>query len=302
MEQKEIEEQVEYLLKRGLITESSSPFGALVLFVPKPNGALRMCIDYRGLNKLTRKNSDPMPRVDDLLDQLQGARLFSAIDLMQGYYQIRIKPEDCEKTAFRTPQGLYEFKVLPFGLANAPAVFRTLMNKIFSQQIGKSVLVYLDDILVYSKTPEDHLKHLREVFRILKTQKFFCRVHKCNFNDTEIKYLGHLISSDRVRPGPDKVEKVKEWPRPMTVQEVRAFLGFPNYFRKFMQGYSQMVSLLIDLTQTKKAWNWTDKCTEAFERVKYCLTHAPVLWMPNFSKPFEVVADTSKFASGGVLL
>ena len=301
-ERKEIEEQAEYLIKRGLIIESSSPFGAPVLFVPKPNGTLRMCIDYRGLNKLTRKNSYPMPRVDDLLDQLRGARLFSAIDLMQGYYQIRIKPEDCEKTAFRTPQGLYEFKVLPFGLANAPAVFQTLMNKIFSQQIGKSVLVYLDDILVYSKTPEDHLTHLREVFEILRTQKFFCRLHKCHFNDTEMKYLGHLISSDGVRPDPKKVEKVKEWPRPTTVQEVRAFLGLANYFRKFMQGYSQMVSPLTDLTQTKKAWNWTEKCTEAFERVKYCLTHAPVLRMPDFSKPFEVVADASKYASGGVLL
>ena len=301
-ERKEIEEQVEYLLKRGLITESSSPFGAPVLFVPKPNGTLRMCIDYRGLNKLTRKNSYPMPRVDDLLDQLRGARLFSAIDLMQGYYHIRIKPEDCEKTAFRTPQGLYELKVLPFGLANAPAVFQTLMNKTFSQQIWKSVLVYLDDILVYSKTPEDHLTHLREVFKILRTQKFFRRLHKYHFNDTEMKYLGHLISSDGVRTDPDKVEKVKEWPRPTIVQEVRAFLGLANYFKKFMQGYSQMVSPLTDLTRTKKAWNWTDKCTEAFERVKYCLTHAPVLRMPDFSKPFEVVADASKYASGGVLL
>ena len=132
-ERKEIEEQVEYLLKRGLITKSSSPFGALVLFVPKPNGTLRMYINYRGLNELTRKNSYPMPQVDNLLDQLRGARLFSAIDLMQGYYQIRIKPEDCEKMAFRTPQGLYEFKVLPFGLVNAPAVLQTLINKIFSQ-------------------------------------------------------------------------------------------------------------------------------------------------------------------------
>ena len=221
---------------------------------------------------------------------------------MQGYYQIKIKPKDYEKTAFRTPQGLYEFKVLPFGLANASAVFQTLMNKIFSQQIGKSVLVYLDDIFVYSQTPEDHLTHLREVFEILRTQKFFCRLHKCHFNDTEMKYLGHLISSDGVRPDTDKVEKVKEWPRPTTVQEVRAFLGLANYFREFMQGYSQMVLPLTDLTRTKKAWNWTNKYTEAFERVKYCLTHALVLRMPNFSKPFEVVADTSKFASGGVLL
>ena len=221
---------------------------------------------------------------------------------MQGYYQIRIKPEDCEKTVFRTPQGLYEFKVLPFGLANAPAVFQTLMNKIFSQQIGKSVLVYLDDILVYSKTPKDHLKHLREVFETLRTQKFFCRLHKCHLNSTEMKYLGHFISADGVRLDLDKVEKVKEWPRPTTVQEVRAFLGLANYFRKFMQGYSQMVSPLTDLMQTKKAWNWTDKCTKAFEWVKYCLTHAPVLRMPDFSKPFEVVADASKFALGGILL
>ena len=301
MERKEIEEQVEYLLKRGLITESSSPFGAPVLFVPKPNSTLRMCINYRGLNKLTKKNSYPMPRVDDLLDQLRRARLFSAIDLMQGYYQIRIKPKDCEKTAFRTPQRLYEFKVLPFGLANAPAVFQTLMNKIFSKQIGKSVLVYLDDILVYSKTLEDHLKHLREVFETLRTQKFFYRLHKCHFNDTKMKYLCHLISVDGVRPDPNKVEKVKEWLRPTTVQEVRAFLSLANSFQKFMQGYSQMVSPLTDLTGTKKAWNWTDKCTEAFERVKYCLIHAPVLRMPDFSKPFEVMANASKFASGGVL-
>ena len=136
---------------------------------------------------------------------------------MQGYYQIRIKPKDYEKTAFRTPQGLYEFKVLPFGLANAPTIFQTLMNRIFSQQIGKSILVYLDDILIYSKTPEDHLKHLREVFEILKTQKFFCRLHKCHFNDTKMKYLGHLISADGVSPNPDKVEKVKKWPRLTTV-------------------------------------------------------------------------------------
>ena len=214
-----------------------------------------MCINYRGLNKLTRKNNSPMLRVDDLLGQLRGARLFSAIDLMQGYYQIRIKPKDCEKTAFRTPQGLYEFKVLPFGLANALAIFQMLINKIFSQQIGKNVLVFLDDILFYSKTPEDHLKHLRDVFEILKTQKFFCKLHKCHFNDTEMKYLGHLISSDGVRPDPDKVEKVKELPRPTIVQEVRAFLGLANYFRKFMQGYSQMALPLTDLTRIKKAWN-----------------------------------------------
>ena len=181
-------------------------------------------------------------------------------------------------------------------------------NFIEIQQIILSFNSYMhqhwqnDNILVYSQTPEEHLQHLCEVFEILRTQKFFCRLHKCHFNDTEMKYLGHLISADGVRPDPEKVEKVKEWPRPTTVQEVRAFLGLANYFRKFMRGYSQMVSLLTDLTRTKTTWNWTDRCTEAFQRVKYCLTHAPVLRMPDFSKPFEVVADASKYASGGVLL
>ena len=150
-----------------------------------------------------------MPRINDLLDQLQGARLFSAINLMQGYYQIGMKPKDYKKTAFKTPGGLYEFKVLLFGLVNAPVIFQTLMNKTFSRPMGKSVLIYLDDILVYSKTLEGHVKHLREVFEILKTQKFFCRLHKCHSNDTQMKYLGHLISSDRARTDADKVEKMK---------------------------------------------------------------------------------------------
>lgn len=176
----------------------------------------------------------PMPRVDDLLDQLRGARLFSAIDLLQSYYHIRIKAEDFEKMAFRTPGGFYEFKVLTFGLPSALAVFQTLISNIFTQQIGTSGLVYLDDILVYNKMPKDHIRHLKEVFEILSTQKFFCRLHKCHFSDTQMKYLGHIISADEVRPDLDNVEKEKEWPRAMTVQEVRSFLGLMNYFRKFM--------------------------------------------------------------------
>ena len=165
----------------------------------------------------------------------------------------------------------------------APAIFQTLMNKIFSHQIGKSVLVYLDDILVYSKTLEEYVKHLREVFEILKTQKFFCRLHKCHFNDTQMKYLGHLISSDGVRPDPEKVEKVKKWPRPTSMQEVRSVLGLANYFRKFMQGYSRMVSPLTDLTQSSKSWKWTDECSKAFEKVKYSFTVEPAVFPDGFS-------------------
>ena len=155
---------------------------------------------------------------------------------------------------------------------------------------------------MYSKTPEEHVKHLREVFEILKTHKFFCHLHKCHFNNTQMKYLGHLISSDRVRPDPKKVEKAKEWSRPTSVQEVRSFLGLANYFRKFMQGYSRMVSRLTDLTRSSKSWKWTNECSEAFEKVKYSLTHTPMLRMPDFSKPFEVVTEASKYASGAVLM
>ena len=173
---------------------------------------------------------------------------------MQGYYQIRTKPEDYEKTAFRTPGGVYEFKVLPFGLVNALAIFQTLMNKIFCCQIGKNLLVCLNDILVYNKTPKEHVKHLRGVFEILRTQKFFCHLYKCHFNHTQMKYLGHRISWDGAKPDLDKVEKVKEWPKPTSTQEDRSFLGLANYCRKFMQGYSEMVSPLLDLMQFSKAW------------------------------------------------
>ena len=151
------------------------------------------------------------------------------------------------------------------------------MNKIFTQKIRKSVLVYLDDILVNNKTPEDHIKHLREVFKIFRTQKFFCRLHKCHFSDMQMKYFGHLILAYGVRPHPDKVEKVKEWPRPTIVQEVHSVVGLTNYFRRFMQRCSQMFSLLTDLTRTSRAWKWADECTEAFEKVKYSLTHALLL-------------------------
>ena len=301
-ERQEIEEQVRYLLSRGLITERTSPFGAPVLFVPNPNGTLRVCIDYRGLNKLTRKNQFPIPRVDDLIDQLRGAKLFSAIDLMQGYYQIRIRQEDCEKTAFKTPIGLFEFKVLPFGLSNAPAIFQSMMNKIFAKQIGKSVLVYLDDIMVFSRSAEEHLKHLREVLDILREKQFVCRLHKCQFNLTEVKYLGHIVSHEGVRPNPAKSVKVNEWPTPTNVHEIRQFLGLANYFGKYMQGYSKMVTPLTSQTGAHKKFEWTQECQEAFEKVKYCLTHAPLLQMPNFDKPFEVVADASNTALGAVLL
>jgi transposase InsO family protein len=301
-EMDEIRSQVDFLLRKGLITESNSPFGAPVLFVPKPNGTLRMCIDYRALNKATIKNKWPIPRIDTLLDQLQGATIFSAIDLQQGYYQLRIDQADCAKTAFVTPLGLYEFKVLPFGLANAPAIFQQAMHHIFDEKIGKYVLVYLDDILVYSKTPEEHVQHLRKVLEVLRQQKLYCRLHKCHFNREEISYLGHLVSKTGIKPDPEGIEKVQNWPVPKCVKHVQQFLGLSNYFRKFIQGYSKLATPLTNLTRGDVPWSWTDKCQNAFEHIKECLVSAPLLKMPDPSRPFEVIADASLTAVGAVLM
>lgn len=178
------------------------------------------------------------------------------------------------------------------------------MNKIFRKQIGKFVLIYLDEILVYSRSPTEHLKHLKEVFEILKQQRFHCKLHKYYFNNTRMKYLGHIISADGFSSDPEKVQKVKDWPQPTNVGDVHSFLGLANYFRKFMQDYNKMVLPLTDLTcsSSGKRWKWMEQCIAAFEKVKHCLTHAPLLRMPDFDKPFEVVADASEIASGAVLL
>ena len=261
-----------------------------------------MCIDYRGLNKLIVKNLYPIPRIDDLIDQLRGAKVFSVIDLMQGYYQLQLVEEDRPKTAFVTPFGQYQFVVLPFGLSNAPAYFQSKMNELFSSLVDCCVLIYLDDILVFSKNPEEHLQHLRQVLEILRHEKFYGRLHKCAFFKKELKYLGHIVSAEGIRVDPKQIEKVNEWPVPTDVSEVRSFLGLANYFRKFIQGYSQLVLPLTALTNRRAVFEWTPECQSAFERVKALLTSVPVLKMPDWDRRFEVVTDASDFALGAVLL
>ena len=301
----ELEAHVKALLAKGWVQPSSSPYGAPVLFVPKPNGTWRMCIDYRALNKLTVKNKWPLPRIDDLLDRLSTTRVFSSLDLSQGYHQIRITPEDVPKTAFRTHMGLYEYRVLSFGLCNAPATFQRVMNEMFADEISKGfVTVYLDDILVYSQSPEEHLQHLELVLQRLLDNKFYANVSKCVFNQRELKYLGFIVGNGQLKPNPDKVQAVADWPQPETKEHVRSLLGLTNYFRRFIQGYSKLVSPLTAALRDKEPnnINWTPACAEAFHGLKHALTQAPVLQLPQFDKPFEVVADASKYALGAVLL
>jgi len=299
------EEYVAGLLKHGFITPSSSPYGAPIMIIAKPGGVgYRVVCDWRALNNITIKNRYPLPRIDETSDRLSGATIFSSLDLTSGYYQIRISDEDAPKTAFTTPMGQYEFKVLGMGLANAPATFQVVMNKIFAPYLHKFVVVYLDDILVYGRNPEEHAANLEKVLQVLQDEEFYAKLSKCTFNQSEIKFLGHIIGRNGVKVNPKKVATVRDWPTPRHAKHVQQFLGLTNYVRKFIQGYSSMAAPLSDLTKLKGDFGakWTAAHSSAFEGLKTALTSAPVLMLPDFDKPFEVISDASLLGTGAVLL
>jgi len=280
-EDAEVQKQIQVLLEQGLINPSTSPYGAPVLLVPKPDGTWRMCIDYRALNKITVKNSYPLPRIDDLLDMLQGAKYFSALDLMAGYHQLRLRDSDVPKTAFKTKFGLYEYKVMTFGFSNAPSVFQAVMNKVFSQAgiLNKFVLVYMDDILIFSKTKEEHLQHLQTVFQVLQKEKLVAKFSKCQFFLPSLKYLGHIISENGVSVDPSKVQVVQDWPLPKTLTDLRGFLGLTNYFRRFIHKYSEIALPLTLLTKKDHGTNilLNPEAITAFHTLKQKLVTAPYL-------------------------
>jgi hypothetical protein len=298
----EIKKQITELLEKGWIQPSSSPYSANVLFVGKKDGTLRMVYDYRALNAITVRNRYPLPRIEDMFDQLQGARYLSSLDLQTGYQQIRITPEDIPKTAFTTPLGHFEFKVLTFGLTNAPATFQACMNKLFAPYLGKFVLLYIDDIVVYSNTLSEHVQHLRAVLTVLRQNKLYAKMSKCTFAQSEIEYLGHIIGNGCLRVDPRKVKVVLDWLQPKDVSELRSFLGLANYFRRFIQGYSSLVSPLNDLLQQGVSFTWDSRQQFAFDAVKQALTSAPVLRLPDPSKPYEVITDASINGTGAVLM
>ncbi|CAA0841948.1 Uncharacterized mitochondrial protein AtMg00860, partial [Striga hermonthica] len=301
-ELQELKTQIQELLRLGFIRPSVSPWGAPVLFVKKKDGSMRMCIDYRDLNRLTIKNKYPLPRIDDLFDQLRGACVFSKIDLRSGYHQLKIKESDIAKTAFRTRYGHYEFVVMPFGLSNAPDVFMDLMNRIFHPYLDQFVIVFIDDILIYSKSQKEHEEHLRVVLETLRREKLYAKFSKCEFWLQRVSFLGHVITQAGIEVDPSKVSAVQNWSTPRSPSEVRSFLGLAGYYRRFIEGFSKIALPLSQLTRKSVKFEWTDRCEASFQELKRRLTSAPVLTIPDPSRSFTIFSDASRQGLGCVLM
>ncbi|GJU13068.1 putative reverse transcriptase domain-containing protein [Tanacetum coccineum] len=261
-----------------------------------------MCIDYHELNKLTVKNRYPLPRIDDLFDQLQGSSVYSKIDLRSGYHQLRVRDEDIPKTAFRTRYGHYEFQVMPFGLTNAPAVFMDLMNRVCRPYLDKFVIVFIDDILIYSKTKEEHDAHLRLILELLKKEELYAKFSKCDFWLSKVQFLGHVIDSEGIHVDPAKIESIKDWESPKTPTEIRQFLGLAGYYRRFIEGFSKIAKPMTKLTQKSIKFNWGEKEETTFQTLKQKLCSAPILALPEGSENFIVYCDASHKGLGAVLM
>ncbi|GJX62781.1 putative reverse transcriptase domain-containing protein [Tanacetum coccineum] len=291
-EMKELSEQLKELSDKGFIRPSSK----------KKDGSFRMCIDYRELNKLTVKNRYPLPIIDDLFDQLQGSSVYSKIDLRSGYHQLRVREEDIPKTAFRTRYGHYEFQVMPFGLTNAPAVFMDLMNRVCKPYLDKFVIVFIDDILIYSKNKQEHEEHLKLILELLKKEELYAKFSKCEFWIPKVQFLGHVIDSEGIHVDPAKIESIKDWTSPKSPTEIRQFLGLAGYYRRFIEGFSKIAKPMTKLTQKKVKFVWGDKQEAAFQLLKQKLCSAPILALPEGSEDFIAYCDASKKGLGAVLM
>ncbi|GJT47020.1 putative reverse transcriptase domain-containing protein [Tanacetum coccineum] len=296
-EMKELSAQLQELQEKGFIRPNYSPWGAPILFVKKKDGLLLMCIDYRELNKLTIKNRYPLPRIDDIFEQLQGARYFSKIDLRSGYDQFRVHEDDIPKTAFRTRYGHFKFTVMPFGLTNAPAVFMDLMIRVCKPYLDKFVIIFIENILVYSKSKDEHEVHLRLVLELLKKEELYAKFSKCEFWLQEMQFLGHVVNQNGIHVDPSKIEATKNWKAPTTPSKIRSFLGLAGYYWRFIANFSKIAKPLTSLTQKNKKYEWGVEYEEAFQTLKDNLCNAPILSLPDGVEDFVLKIHEKNYST-----
>jgi hypothetical protein len=298
----ELKEQLQELLDKGYIHPSPSPWGAPIIFVLKKDGTQRMCVDYCSLNEVTIKKKYLLPRIDDLFDQLKGACVFSKIDLRSGYHQLKIRASDTPKTAFITRYGLYEYTVMSFGLTNAPAYFMYLMNKVFMEYLDKFMVVFIDDILIFSKNEEEQDEHLCLVLQKLRENQLYAKLSKCKFWLKEVLFLGHIISEGGISVDPSKVKDVLSWNTPQNVLDIRSFLGLAGYYRRFIEGFSKISKPMTELLERGKTFEWTPRREASFQVLKKRLSTTPVLTMPDVGNPFSIYSSASDQGLGCVLM
>jgi hypothetical protein len=296
----ELKKQIDELSEKGYIRPSTSPRAAPVLFMEKKDDTKRMCIDYRALNEVTVKNKYPLPRIEDLFDQLRGASVLSKIDLRSGYHQLRIRPLDIPKTAFITKYGLYEFTVMLFDLTNATAYFMYLMNSVFMDYLHKFIVVFIDDILTQNE--QEHEEHLRKVLQRLRDCQLYAKLSKCEFWISEVLFLGHIINREGLAIDPKKVTAILDWKAPKDVQGIKSFIGMAGYYQRFIEGFSKIARPMTALLAKKVEFKWTPACQKSFETLKEKLTTTPVLMLPDVHKPFLVYCDASYTGLGCVLM
>ena len=294
----EIDRQIEEMLGNNIISPSVSPWSSPVVLVKKSDGTMRFCIDYRKLNQITRKDSHPLPRITEALDSLGGAHYFSTLDLRSGYWQIEMEDDSKEKTAFITHNGLYEFNALPFGLCNSPATFQRVMTHVLRGLEWDICLVYIDDLIIFSRSFDNHLLHLEQVFKRLREANLRLKPSKCHFVKSEVEYLGHVVSADGLKPNSAKIRAVQEFPVPNNVTGVKAFLGLCNYYRRFIKGFAQIASPLNKLTSKNIQFDWTPECQTSFDCLKNALVSAPILAYPDFELTFHLYVDASHTGIG----
>ncbi|PNX92266.1 retrotransposon-related protein [Trifolium pratense] len=296
-----IDNLVDVMLDQGIIQHSTSPFSSPTVLVRKKDGSWRLCVDFRRLNQFTIKDRFPIPLIEDLLDELAGASIFSKLDLKSGYHQLRMAEGEEHKTAFKTHSGHFEFLVMPFGLTNAPASFQSLMNHLFKPFLRRFVIIFFDDLLVYSKSLQEHIEHLSSIFKLIRVHQLFLNRKKCSFGTERVEYLGHFITKEGVSTDPAKIQAVRDWPFPKNPKQLRGFLGLAGYYRRFVKDFGKIAKPLTDMLK-RDSFLWSSESTAAFTELKQALISAPLMRLPDFSQKFVVETDASGKGIGAVLM